>query len=135
MSVLERQTSIHQPPSEDSDVTEERQRILQTNLSDLASSDTLILRQLRKYYGSFLAVDRICLGVKTGECFGLLGVNGAGKTSTFKMLTGDETISGGSAYICGYKVTSEIKKVGRIILLKESNTCQLKLLLSTVSFI
>ena len=35
-------------------------------------------------------------GIPDGECFGLLGVNGAGKITTFKMLTGDETI----AFLC-----------------------------------
>lgn len=33
------------------------------------------------------------------QCFGLLGVNGAGKTSTFKMLTGDSVVTGGEAYL------------------------------------
>lgn len=33
------------------------------------------------------------------QCFGLLGVNGAGKTSTFKMLTGDSMVTGGEAYL------------------------------------
>ena len=33
------------------------------------------------------------------QCFGLLGVNGAGKTSTFKMLTGEEKISSGDAIL------------------------------------
>lgn len=37
------------------------------------------------------------------QCFGLLGVNGAGKTSTFKMLTGDSSISAGDAFIKGYR--------------------------------
>lgn len=36
-----------------------------------------------------LAVDDVALAVQPGECFGLLGVNGAGKTTIFKMLTGD----------------------------------------------
>ena len=54
-------------------------------------------------------------GIPDGECFGLLGVNGAGKTTTFKMLTGDETITSGEAYLEGYSVNSEIKKVGKDI--------------------
>lgn len=53
--------------------------------------------------GRILAVDRLCLGVRPGECFGLLGVNGAGKTSTFKMLTGDETTTGGEAFVNGHR--------------------------------
>lgn len=53
--------------------------------------------------GRILAVDRLCLGVRPGECFGLLGVNGAGKTSTFKMLTGDESTTGGEAFINGHR--------------------------------
>lgn len=35
------------------------------------------------------------------QCFGLLGVNGAGKTSTFKMLTGDSLVTSGEAYLAG----------------------------------
>ncbi len=35
-----------------------------------------------------LAVDNFALMVQPGECFGLLGINGAGKTTIFKMLTG-----------------------------------------------
>lgn len=53
--------------------------------------------------GRILAVDRLCLGVRPGECFGLLGVNGAGKTSTFKMLTGDESTTGGEAFVNGHR--------------------------------
>lgn len=37
------------------------------------------------------------------QCFGLLGVNGAGKTSTFRMLTGDTTITYGDAFLDGYR--------------------------------
>lgn len=45
------------------------------------------------------------------ECFGLLGVNGAGKTSTFKMLTGDEKISLGEAWIRGYSLKNNMHEV------------------------
>lgn len=63
------------------------------------------LRQVYKSrkIGRILAVDRLCLGVRPGECFGLLGVNGAGKTSTFKMLTGDESTTGGEAFVNGHR--------------------------------
>ena len=45
------------------------------------------------------------------ECFGLLGVNGAGKTSTFQMLTGDCTFSAGDALIDGFSCKTEIEMV------------------------
>lgn len=60
---------------------------------------------------TLLAVDRLSLAVGKGECFGLLGFNGAGKTTTFKMLTGDESITSGDAFIDGYSILRDIKKV------------------------
>uniref|UniRef100_A0A4W3HEK2 ATP binding cassette subfamily A member 3 n=1 Tax=Callorhinchus milii TaxID=7868 RepID=A0A4W3HEK2_CALMI len=56
-------------------------------------------------------VDRICLAVNKGECFGLLGFNGAGKTTTFKMLTGDVEVTSGDAYIDGYSILKDRRKV------------------------
>lgn len=47
----------------------------------------------------------------SAECFGLLGVNGAGKTSTFKMMTGDERITFGSAYVKGLNLASKMNDV------------------------
>ncbi|KFZ69474.1 ATP-binding cassette sub-family A member 1, partial [Podiceps cristatus] len=57
------------------------------------------------------AVDRICVGIPPGECFGLLGVNGAGKSSTFKMLTGDTDVTGGEAFLKGNSILSNIQEV------------------------
>lgn len=100
---------------EDDDVTAENTRIRTSNLPELFTSENMVLQDLTKYYDSFLAVDRICLGVKHGECFGLLGVNGAGKTTTFKMLTGDIPITLGNAYIANRSVKSEIKQVQKAL--------------------
>lgn len=61
----------------------------------------IIVSNLKKNYNDFSAVNGIDFAVKKGECFGLLGINGAGKTSTFKMLTHDTTISQGDVYING----------------------------------
>ncbi|XP_076023384.1 phospholipid-transporting ATPase ABCA1-like isoform X2 [Genypterus blacodes] len=94
---------------EDEDVARERQRILNGG----GQSDILELRQLTKVYKRKQkpAVDRLCVGIPRGECFGLLGVNGAGKTSTFKMLTGDSLVTSGEAYLARKSVTSEIDEV------------------------
>uniref|UniRef100_A0A8C7ZJ66 P-type phospholipid transporter n=1 Tax=Oryzias sinensis TaxID=183150 RepID=A0A8C7ZJ66_9TELE len=94
---------------EDEDVARERQRVL----SGSGQSDILELRELTKIYKRKQkpAVDRLCVGIPPGECFGLLGVNGAGKTSTFKMLTGDTLVTSGEAYLAGKSVTTEIDEV------------------------
>ncbi|XP_055881820.1 phospholipid-transporting ATPase ABCA3-like [Biomphalaria glabrata] len=96
---------------EDSDVAAERQRINSTPASVLSATDSLLLVNLNKRYGNFVAVDHVCVGVPEQECFGLLGQNGAGKTTTFKMLTGDVMVTGGNAYLKGYDVRSDIKSV------------------------
>lgn len=87
------------PPlnDEDEDVKRERQRILDGG----GQNDILEIKELTKIYRRKRkpAVDRICVGIPPGECFGLLGVNGAGKSSTFKMLTGDTTVTRGDAFL------------------------------------
>ena len=47
------------------------------------------------------------------QCFGLLGVNGAGKTSTFKMLTGDVTVTGGDAALNSHRLVLRLPCTGR----------------------
>lgn len=62
----------------------------------------MIVSKLEKHYQSFKAVKGIDFTIKKGECFGLLGMNGAGKTSTFKMMTLNETLTSGKICIKGY---------------------------------
>ncbi len=61
-------------------------------------------RQLSRDFGDFRAVDRICFQVKSGEIFGLLGANGAGKTTAIKMLTGILQPTGGSGQVAGAEI-------------------------------
>lgn len=96
---------------DDDDVEDERRRINKTSIDSLLKTDSLLLRNLSKSYGSYSAVKSVCVGVPQQECFGLLGQNGAGKTSTFKMLTGDEIVTGGNAYLNGYDVKTDLKMV------------------------
>uniref|UniRef100_A0A8D1WD46 P-type phospholipid transporter n=1 Tax=Sus scrofa TaxID=9823 RepID=A0A8D1WD46_PIG len=99
------------PPlnDEDEDVRRERQRILDGG----GQNDILEIKELTKIYRRKRkpAVDRICVGIPPGECFGLLGVNGAGKSSTFKMLTGDTTVTGGDAFLNKNSILSNIHEV------------------------
>ncbi|KAM3928108.1 ATP-binding cassette sub-family A member 13-like [Leptodactylus fuscus] len=88
------------PNDEDIDVELERKRLLE----GMTANDKLLLYNLRKSYKNvknkrFFAVKDICLGIQRGECFGLLGLNGAGKSTIFKMLTGEIHPSAGQAMI------------------------------------
>ncbi|XP_055711669.1 phospholipid-transporting ATPase ABCA3 isoform X3 [Phlebotomus papatasi] len=98
----------------DDDVRVEKERVREMSLTDIEKHN-LVLKDMTKYYGKFLAVNQLCVGVESGTCFGLLGVNGAGKTSTFKMLTGDEIISSGEAWVRGISIKSDMKSVHQII--------------------
>jgi ABC-2 type transport system ATP-binding protein len=56
---------------------------------------------LRRRFGNFWAVDGISFEVRRGEIFGLLGANGAGKSTTFRMLCGLLPASAGSLRVAG----------------------------------
>ena len=56
---------------------------------------------LSKRFGSFTAVDNVSIEIKYGEIYGLLGANGAGKTSTIKMICGLLKPSEGAVSIAG----------------------------------
>ncbi len=71
--------------------------------------------KLSKKFGDFYAVRDISFTIEQGEVFGFLGANGAGKSTTIRMLTGILTPTGGTAYITGYDVTKEPETVRRNI--------------------
>jgi ABC-2 type transport system ATP-binding protein len=58
-------------------------------------------RGLTRNFGAFRAVDALSFEVRHGEIFGLLGANGAGKTTVIKMLTGLLRPSAGSGHVAG----------------------------------
>nr|XP_010596853.1 ATP-binding cassette sub-family A member 3-like [Loxodonta africana] len=98
--------------SEDEDVEKERRRVLE--LPQELLNTIILIKELIKIYfkcPAILAVKNISLRIQKGECFGLLGFNGAGKTSTFKMLTGERTATSGDMFIEGFSITKNILKV------------------------
>ncbi|XP_075241054.1 phospholipid-transporting ATPase ABCA1-like isoform X2 [Convolutriloba macropyga] len=80
----------------------------------LHDGDPVVVKRLRKVYRlgaarrPLVAVKNLSFHVPKGECFGLLGVNGAGKTSTFNMLTGDNVPTAGSAHLAGFDVQTQL---------------------------
>jgi ABC-2 type transport system ATP-binding protein len=66
---------------------------------------------LRRVFGEVVAVDALDLEVAEGEIFGLVGPDGAGKTTTMRMLTGILDPSGGSATVAGFDVARDAEKL------------------------
>ncbi len=66
---------------------------------------------LTRDFGKFRAVDQVSFQVKQGEIFGLLGANGAGKTTVIKMLTGILLPTGGEGQVAG----ADMRRAGQAI--------------------
>ncbi|XP_046358771.2 phospholipid-transporting ATPase ABCA3-like [Haliotis rufescens] len=101
--------AIQQVP-EDGDVLRERQRIDEFAIG-AGNSDALVLKDLYKRYGNFVAVDHLSVGIPEKECFGLLGQNGAGKTTTFKMMTGDVMLTRGNVFLQSFDIKNHTQKM------------------------
>ncbi|KAH8234651.1 hypothetical protein KR032_001424, partial [Drosophila birchii] len=88
-----------------------KERVLVRELIKSRRKETpLLVNNIRKQYKKKLAVKGVSFQVASAECFGLLGINGAGKTSVFKMLTGDSVITSGDAYVDGINVSTQMRK-------------------------
>jgi ABC-2 type transport system ATP-binding protein len=76
------------------------------------------LSRLNKKFGKRLAVDDLTLTVPRGEIFGLLGHNGAGKSTAIGMMLGQVWPTSGEVHVCGHDVTTQraraLQKVGAI---------------------
>ncbi|MGH9463500.1 MAG: ATP-binding cassette domain-containing protein [Vicinamibacteria bacterium] len=75
----------------------------------------VVLEHLSKVFGSFRAVDDITFDVAEGEVFGFLGANGAGKSTTIRILCGLLGPSSGTAKVLGVDVARDPEEVKRRI--------------------
>ncbi|KAF2333989.1 ABC transporter ATP-binding protein [Flavobacterium nitrogenifigens] len=69
------------------------------------------LKNITKKYGDFVAVDEVSFEVQKGELFGLIGPDGAGKTSIFRILTTLLLAEGGTASVEGHDVVKEFQEI------------------------
>jgi len=69
------------------------------------------VKELTKSFGKFTAVDHVSFNVKRGEIFGFLGANGAGKSTTIRMLCGLLQSSSGTAAVSGYDINKQTDQV------------------------
>jgi ABC-2 type transport system ATP-binding protein len=75
----------------------------------------ITVRDLTRRFGAFTAVDRVSFDVGQGEVFGFLGANGAGKSTTIRMLCGLLRPTSGTAVIADVDVTRDPEGVKRRI--------------------
>jgi ABC-type multidrug transport system ATPase subunit len=107
---------------EESDVRAERQTVdalvgSTASGRSAASGNAVVVHRLNKVFAARgkarpkVAVVDLSLRINDGECFGFLGVNGAGKTTSISMLTGEYPPTKGSAWIGGHNVATKLKQV------------------------
>jgi ABC-2 type transport system ATP-binding protein len=79
----------------------------------MTDEKTIVVNNLSRHFGDFVAVDRITFEVRQGEIFGFLGPNGAGKSTTIRMLNGLLLPTSGEGRVGGFDIireTAQIKK-------------------------
>ncbi|KAE9193775.1 hypothetical protein PF004_g20918 [Phytophthora fragariae] len=92
---------------EDDDVQRERHRV---EHEAPQPNDLVFIRNLRQQYAgkprAKVALKDLCLSIKSGECFGYLGINGAGKSTTMAVLTGQLAPTHGLVTLSGFDLST-----------------------------
>ncbi len=81
----------------------------------LSPSDAIVVSELEKKFGDFVAVNKISFSVKKGEIFGFLGANGSGKSTTIRMLCGIITPTSGGGRVAGFDMIREPEDIKQAI--------------------
>lgn len=80
-------------------------------MKPLSHPKAVVVNQLEKRFGNFIAVNRVSFEVERGEIFGFLGPNGAGKSTTIRILCGILSPTGGSGTVGGFDILREAEKI------------------------
>ena len=81
----------------------------------MTATHAIEVRDLSKRFGAFVAVNHVSFDVRAGEIFGFLGSNGAGKSTTIRMLCGLLKPTSGTALVGGIDVGRDPESVKRRI--------------------
>jgi ABC-2 type transport system ATP-binding protein len=73
--------------------------------------DAIRTERLTRAFGEFVAVDQLTLSIAPGEIFGLVGPDGAGKTTTMRLLASIMEPTSGDAWVAGFHVVREAERV------------------------
>ena len=79
------------------------------------AENAIEVENLTKTFGRFTAVDDISFNVERGQIFGFLGANGAGKSTTIRMLCGLLNSTSGTARVAGYDINTHPEDVKKNI--------------------
>ncbi len=71
----------------------------------------VVVENLERRFGSFIAVNQVSFSVAKGEIFGFLGPNGAGKSTTIRMLCGLLAPTGGSGRVAGFDLRTQSEEI------------------------
>jgi len=85
------------------------------NMSCATSSNDIVVDQVTKKFGDFVALDSVSLKIGQGEIFGLLGPNGAGKTTLLNILCGLSQPTEGSVSIFGMTFRDNHNDIRRLL--------------------
>jgi len=75
------------------------------------NNKAVVVKDLERSFGAFVAVNRISFEVAQGEIFGFLGPNGAGKSTTIRMLCGILAPTGGTGTVAGFDVRTQAEQI------------------------
>ena len=75
------------------------------------ANEILVTRGLTKRYGNHLAVDHVELSIQKGQIYGLVGRNGAGKTTIIRMVTAQTVPTEGEVSLFGASGERELSKM------------------------
>ena len=78
-----------------------QQNMTNSTVSGSRDDEIIHVENLTRLFGNFIAVNNISFSVKRGEIFGLLGANGAGKSTAFRMLCGLLPVTSGKVSVAG----------------------------------
>jgi ABC-2 type transport system ATP-binding protein len=83
--------------------------------TEAANGQAVVVKDLTRRFGSFVAVNSVSFDVPKGEIFGFLGPNGAGKSTTIRMLCGLLEPTEGEGKVAGYDIRKDPESIKRHI--------------------
>lgn len=84
---------------------------MEENTDKESAAKAVVVKDLERRFGDFIAVNRVSFEVNKGEIFGFLGPNGAGKSTTIRMLCGILAPTGGICTVAGFDVHTQAEQI------------------------